>query len=122
MSETEARFLLIVASGEFVESRKGELPRPPNRTLLYQNYPNPFNASTVFRFDIDKPCEVRLRIYDAAGLLTRVLCDGYRQPGRYEEAWNGRNESGRPVASGIYFYRIETSVGNRQTRKMLLIR
>jgi hypothetical protein len=103
------------------ESRD-ELREPPDRTVLHQNYPNPFNPSTIIRYDLAHVCNARLAIYDASGALVRLLYDGYRQAGRYEEAWEGRNESGRSASSGIYFSRLETSMGVRVTRKMLLLR
>jgi hypothetical protein len=122
VSEAEARFVLIVGSKDFMDESKDELPEPPEKTALRQNYPNPFNPSTIVRYDLAHPCSVRLVIYDATGALVKVLYEGHRQAGRYEEAWDGKKKGGRSVATGIYFYRLETSGGFRQTRKMLLIR
>jgi hypothetical protein len=122
VSEAEARFLLIVGSKEFMDESEDELPRPPDRTALHQNYPNPFNPSTIIRYDLAASSSVRLVIYDASGALVKVLCDAHRQPGRYEEVWDGRNENGRFVSTGIYFSRLETAAGFGQSRKMLLIR
>jgi hypothetical protein len=120
--ETEARFLLIVGSKEFMDKSKDELPSPPIQTALYQNYPNPFNPSTMVRYDLAHQCSVRLVVYDAAGALVKVLYKGQRPAGRYEEVWDGRNERGRQVSTGIYLSRLETSTGARMTRKMLLLR
>jgi hypothetical protein len=122
VSETEARFTLIVGSAEFMDESKDELPEPPGRTVLHQNYPNPFNPSTIVRYDLARASVVRLAVYDASGALVKILCDGHREPGRYEEVWDGKNERGRRVSTGIYFSRLETGDGNPQTRKMLLIR
>jgi flagellar hook assembly protein FlgD len=63
-----------------------------------------------------------LQIFDVRGALVKVLYDGSREPGRYETIWNGDSEQGRPVATGVYFYELETSSGFRQTRKMILIK
>jgi hypothetical protein len=121
VSEAETRFVLIVGSKEFVNDN-GELPEPPARTALHQNYPNPFNPSTIVRYDLARSCSVRLVIYDASGSLVRTLYEGRRQAGRYEEVWDGTNDDGRPVSTGIYFSHLETSSGFGQTRKLALIR
>jgi hypothetical protein len=122
VSEAEARFVLIVGSKDFVDERKDELPTPPDRTVLHQNYPNPFNPSTILRYDLARACNVRLAVYDASGALVRVVYEGHRQVGRYEEAWDGRNQNGRRASTGIYFSRLEIDSGFRQTRKLLLVR
>jgi hypothetical protein len=121
VSEAEARFALVVGSAEFAESGKGELPNPPARTVLHQNYPNPFNPSTILRYDLAHACNARLAVYDASGALVKVLFNGHRQPGRYEEAWDGSNDSGRQVSTGIYFSCLETSASFKHAVKMLLI-
>ncbi len=122
VSEDNARFALVVGSAEFAESGKGELPNPPERTVLHQNYPNPFNPSTIIRYDLARADVIRLAVYDASGALVRVLFDGGRPAGRYEAVWDGRNENGRPVSTGIYFTRLRTRAGVNETRKMLLVR
>ena len=64
---------------------------------------------------------VSLRIYNVGGSLVKVVYDGYRTPGRYEVGWNGDNDRGDRVASGVYFYQLTTS-GFLQTRKMVLLK
>ncbi len=93
----------------------------PRANFLSQNYPNPFNPSTSIRFGLKEAADVDLRIYDAAGRLVRVLVDEQRKAGAYDELWNGRDNEGREVASGIYFYRLEAGAF-MQTRKMVLLR
>lgn len=94
-------------------------PRVPAE--LRQNYPNPFNPVTTIVFELSVSGNVSLRIYDTAGRLVRELVNERRSAGRHEEAWDGRDSSGRVVASGIYFYRLDAGSFAR-TRKMVLLR
>jgi hypothetical protein len=98
-----------------------ETPDTPLASYLSQNFPNPFNPLTRIDFGLKARGAVSLRIYDVAGRLVRVLVDEERGAGHYTEEWNGRDNNGRTVASGIYFYAIEAG-GFRQTRKMVLLR
>ncbi|MCH7549318.1 MAG: T9SS type A sorting domain-containing protein, partial [Candidatus Krumholzibacteriota bacterium] len=93
----------------------------PTRTVLRPNYPNPFNPSTVIRYDLAVASQVELRIYDVTGALVKVLESARRPAGRYEVVWGGRNERGRSVASGVYFYRLKAGQFT-QTRKMILLK
>ena len=98
-----------------------DTPKAPASSYLAQNYPNPFNPTTRIAFGLSAPGSVLLRIYDASGRLVRVLVNDERRAGRYEETWDGRDSSGRAVASGIYFYRFVTG-SFKETRKMALMR
>jgi hypothetical protein len=98
-----------------------ETPKAPEASYLSQNFPNPFNPATKIEFGLSAPANVRVRIYDAAGRLVRVLAEGARPAGRYSELWNGRDARGGAVASGIYFYRLEAGPFTK-TRKMVLLR
>jgi flagellar hook assembly protein FlgD len=89
--------------------------------MLRQNVPNPFNPSTIIGYDIAEAGEVTLAVYDVAGALIAVLEKTYREPGRYEKGWNGENQRGEKVASGVYFCRL-AAPGFAQTRKMLLLK
>ncbi len=101
--------------------------------ILQQNYPNPFNPVTNIKFRIaDFPNGaggfVALRIYDMMGRTVRTLIQRRLSPGEYEVQWDGTNDTGQPVASGVYFYRLATyplnppSKGVSQYRKMILLR
>jgi hypothetical protein len=94
---------------------------PPARTTLYQNYPNPFNPTTVISFDLAKPGYVRLDVFDVAGRRVATLVDGNQPAGTAEVAWNGGDANGRPVSSGVYFYRLLAD-GMAQTKKMVLLK
>jgi hypothetical protein len=100
----------------------GDDPMPlPDATFLAQNWPNPFNPSTTIAFGLKTGGHVSLRIYDASGRLVKTLIDGSMQAGRYEKNWNGRDNEGSIVSSGVYFYRLVTN-GFGETRKMILLR
>jgi hypothetical protein len=96
-------------------------PAIPDRFALHQNVPNPFNPTTVIRYDVPAGGgHVTLRIYDVAGRLVRTLVDGVQEAGVKSLVWNGANNSGSRVSTGVYFYRL-TAPGFEQTRKMVLI-
>ena len=84
---------------------------------LDQNFPNPFNSGTVIRFALPSAQRVELAIFNAAGQKVAALLEGDRQPGTYSINWDGRDDGGYELASGMYFYRLTTQV---KTRKLLL--
>jgi hypothetical protein len=89
---------------------------------LGQNYPNPFNPTTTIRYQVRETGPVTLRIYNVAGQLVRTLVDGEVRAGVVHQArWEGRNDSGQPVSSGVYFYKL-TAKGFTQTRKMVILK
>ena len=94
---------------------------PPNE--LAQNHPNPFNASTTIGYSIKETGHVTLKIYTVAGELVRTLVDERRGPiaGGYAVTWNGRNNLGDPVSSGVYFCRL-LAKNFSQTKKMVLLK
>ena len=120
-SADDARFSLVVGSAEFVERELDRRTDTPRTTALQQNYPNPFNPSTIIRYELARAGNVELKVYDVSGALVKTLESTYRVPGRYEVGWDGDNEAGQNVSSGIYFYRLATP-WTTQTRKMTLIK
>lgn len=88
---------------------------------LHPNYPNPFNPATNIVFDIANTAEVHLDIFDIVGNKVRTLVDNILPAGEHRLQWDGHDNSGKAVASGIYFYRIEVGKAS-QTRKMHLLR
>ncbi len=100
----------------------------PKAYKLYQNYPNPFNPTTKILFAVyDSHYTVpglihtTLKIYNIRGELVRTLADGPKRAGEYEVIWNGRDEDGSQVASGIYFYQLKIE-GYCETKKMILVK
>jgi hypothetical protein len=91
------------------------------RNRLLQNSPNPFNPETEIRFELAATSDVSITVFDAVGRLIRVLEGGNRPAGVHAVRWNGRDDSGQPVSSGVYFYRMKSSNFD-QTRKMVLLK
>ncbi len=98
-----------------------EPPAVERAVRLDQNVPNPFNPSTRIAFTLAEPGTISLKIFDVAGRLVRVLASGQFTAGPHVEMWDGRDPSGRAVASGIYFYRLDAGAV-LQTRKMVVAR
>ncbi len=107
-----------------VEATPGALP---SAYSLSQNYPNPFNATTLIRYAIpDRDIEVRphrttLQVYNILGQEVKTLVDEEQIPGHYFLSWDGRDSSGRELASGVYFYRMEAG-DYKVTKKMVLLK
>jgi WD40 repeat protein len=116
----EARSPTVVEDAE--QEATVSLARPATYTLA-QNIPNPFNPQTTIRYALPNQAEIRLGIYDLTGRRVRTLVRGVHQPGRYSVVWDGRDQDGQEVASGIYLYRLEVmDRGVVETRRMLLVR
>jgi hypothetical protein len=98
-----------------------EEPGTPAADFLAQNYPNPFNPATTITFGLRKCSHVSLSIYDSSGRLVRSLIDGNCDAKLHRIEWDGTDDGGRPLASGIYFYTI-TAGDFVQARKMVLLR
>ena len=90
-------------------------------TLLSQNAPNPFTTRTTIEFSIVNPGYTSLKIYSINGRLVKTLVNDYMEKGPYTRTWDGRDENGQTVASGIYFYRLESG-GIYRTNKMVITR
>lgn len=92
------------------------------RFILHQNTPNPFNPSTSIRYEVALGGgHITLRVYDVNGRLVNTLVDKAETAGQKFVTWDGRNNTGRATATGVYFYRL-TAPGFEQTRKMLLVK
>ncbi|UCF05459.1 MAG: T9SS type A sorting domain-containing protein [bacterium] len=99
----------------------GETPEAPLASFLEQNVPNPFNPATTIHFGLEKTGHVSLWIYDVAGRFIRVLVDEMREANVYDEVWDGIDNGGNAVASGVYFYQLRSGTF-RETKKMVLLR
>jgi hypothetical protein len=93
----------------------------PSVFALKQNYPNPFNPSTTILYDVPEDTKLNLTIYNLLGQKVKALYSGNQLAGTYRTIWNGTNDREQTVASGIYFYRLETQ-SFVKTQKMLLIK
>lgn len=98
----------------------------PQRFELSQNYPNPFNPTTRIQFRVSSlefgnPAQTTLKVYNILGQLVRTLVDEEKMPGKYKINWDGKDDSGKEVGSGIYFYQLRTR-DYTDTKKMVLLR
>ncbi len=94
---------------------------PVTRVQLHQNVPNPFNPATMIQFDVPRAAGVRLNIYNVSGRLVRSLLDRTVGEGTHETRWDGTNDRGELVGSGVYFYRLEVGAASL-TKKMVLLK
>ena len=94
----------------------------PPTFYLKQNYPNPFNPETVIEFSLNKTQHIKLAVYNVTGQLIRVMENTLKSSGNHKVHWDGRDDKGRLVSSGIYYYILETDLGLSQTKKAILIR
>jgi len=121
LNRTQAReFEVYGKFKESVSSLENVLPHAHVKFELQQNYPNPFNPSTVIRYQLSKSSHVHLVIYNLLGQKVRTLVDRTKSIGNHSVSWDGKDETGKMLASGIYVYQIGTEVGS-QTRKMILL-
>jgi hypothetical protein len=93
----------------------------PSEYLLAQNYPNPFNPITQISFDIPTAGNVNIEVYNLLGQKINTLVSGYKDVGHYTVTWNATDESGQPVPSGVYFYRLTTN-NHSETKRMMLLK
>ncbi|MBI2505938.1 MAG: T9SS type A sorting domain-containing protein [Candidatus Latescibacteria bacterium] len=92
----------------------------PQSFTLSQNYPDPVNSDTVIRFALPASAEVALSVYNLAGQRVAVLAEGVRGAGSYTVRWDGRDEKGHELASGVFLYRLRA--GEKvETRKLALV-
>lgn len=99
----------------------GDREALPEEFQINQNYPNPFNPSTTIYYALPQASEVELMIFDVMGRRVRTLMDRRQQAGRYAVTWDGRNEHGEVIASGVYLYQLRAGTFV-QTRRMTLMR
>jgi hypothetical protein len=103
-----------------VEDEDGEISLPTYFSL-YDNYPNPFNPETQIEYYMPFECHVKLEIFNILGQRIRILVDEYQSGGENSVVWDGKDDNGEEVASGVYFYKLEAEEFS-QTKKMVLIR
>ena len=119
LADKVASARLLIGTKHYLD---GEMPEPlPTVFALEQNFPNPFNPLTTISFALPKPDHVLLQVFNILGQKVQTLVDEDLQAGQYVKVWNGEDEDGRPMASGIYFYRMETPEFI-QCRKMMLLK
>ena len=113
-----ARWTTDMSTGVLSESEGDQLPAT---FKLKQNYPNPFNSSTAIGFQNQTSSRVTLTVYNALGRRVRTLVDGVLPGGRHTVIWDGADDAGHMVSSGVYFYSVSAE-GILQSRKMVLLK
>ncbi len=88
---------------------------------LDQNRPNPFNPVTTISYSLPSAADVKIEIYNAAGKLVRTLVDGRQEAGEKSAVWDGTNDVGQKVASGVYMYRLSAD-GRVSDKRMVLLK
>ena len=111
---------VVVVTSTGIKEIGSDGVKPAGYELL-GNYPNPFNATTDIRFITPYEGDVKIEIFNIKGQLIKTLVDGYIKPGIYSKTWDGSNNSGNEVSSGVYFCKL-TAGGNVDTRKMVLMK
>ncbi len=104
--------------GEFIT--KADEPTQPDQFVLHPNFPNPFNPETTLKFKLAKPAPVTLHIYDMLGRRVRTLVNGRTSAERHQIVWDGRDDSGAPVSSGVYIARLVAGEQRRSIKMMLI--
>ena len=93
----------------------------PSTFALHQNYPNPFNPVTTIQYHVPDNGPVTIIIYDLTGRKIKTLVTQFSTPGRYSIIWNGTNDFGKSISSGMYFYRMEAP-GFKSVKKLMLVK
>tara|TARA_A100001011_G_scaffold51158_1_gene49106 strand:- start:192 stop:1178 length:987 start_codon:yes stop_codon:yes gene_type:complete len=93
----------------------------PEQVTLYQNYPNPFNPSTTIKFSLMENAKISLSIIDLNGKLISTLFEGYQNAGNKLFTWDGTNQLGQKITTGVYIYRLQVN-GVDQNRKMIYLK
>lgn len=114
------------------EVSPAEQPSLPTAFALHHNYPNPFNPETFIAYDLPNACLVTVEIFNTVGQRIRLVSSQVQGPGRANVVWDGHNDQGKAMGSGVYFYQVtalavENKASNQQiqfqqTKKMLLVK
>lgn len=118
-TESAAWFRAEIARGDAAGVGPGR--EVPAEARLWQSAPNPFATSTMLRFSVARSQRVNIGIYDVTGRLITTLFDGEVSRGTHQAQWDGKDDGGRDVSSGVYFFRLETE-GNCFVRRAVLLR
>jgi hypothetical protein len=125
-NQTRQQFRLVAGKQEYVEKNTNGIPLIAVAHQLEQNYPNPFNPSTFIHYTIGHSGIVQLEIYNVLGQKVRGLRNELQQIGSYNAEWDGKDDAGEAVASGVYFYKITVTNNNEklftETKKMVLMK
>ncbi len=120
-SENHRTYLDSLNAITSIKNRNIDFSDTPGRVVLQQNFPNPFNPTTIIELSLPVAGQVNLYIYDISGNMIKLLINGQIEAGYKSVEWNGTNEQGQAVSSGVYFYRIEAGTFT-ETKSMILLK
>lgn len=125
-NESRRNFRLIAGKKEYIEKNTQGIPLIAVDYALMQNYPNPFNPSTQIRYTLGHSGNISLDIYNVLGQRVRSLVNTIQQIGTYELEWDGKDDAGNTVSTGVYFYKLSViSNGEKtftETKKLMLLK
>ena len=113
--------LLRVRGQDLTTAIENDVRRLPEVFALEQNYPNPFNAQTLIPYQLPHRAPVELTVYNMAGQRVKRLVGTVQDRGHYNVSWQGKDEKGRPVGSGVYLFRLRAG-SFEQTRRLLVLK
>ena len=114
-----ARYSLLIGNGTYIDQQLQTLL--PEHLVLTQNYPNPFSTSTTIEYFLPRAQHVHLAVFDMLGRKLLVLTDGQQDQGIHQFIWDGRGPGRYTLPDGVYFLRLTTSSGERETLKVLKV-
>lgn len=118
---TEVEYAVMICPKPTAVEGEEEAALTPKDFELYQNFPNPFNAETLIKFDLRRPAEVSLAIYNVLGQKVKTFVKGRSQAGLQSIRWDGTDEKGNDLSTGIYFYQLK--VGEvKETKRLVLLK
>ncbi len=120
INEVEYGILTGIEDSKNSDPRKLILSNPPSSLKLLQNYPNPFNLVTAITIKIETSQHIKLEIFNINGRIIKQIINATLSVGAYTFFWNGKNEFGRPMSSGIYYYRLQAGKYVSVKRMVLL--
>jgi hypothetical protein len=118
---TEVEYAVMICPKPTAVEEEEEGAITPKDFELYQSYPNPFNNQTIIKYDLLKSCQVSLTVYNILGQKVKTLVEGYQVAGSKVVNWDGKDERGKDLASGIYFYQLKAG-DLTQTKRMVLLK
>jgi hypothetical protein len=122
LEQGETRLLKVIVGTERYAQKNNEgIPLRNYKTELRSNYPNPFEKTTTLEYTLAEERSVRIEIYNVLGQRVRTLVEERKSAGLHRVQWEGRNEYGTRVGSGVYFYRIEAG-DFTNSKKMVIVR
>jgi len=119
--QTQRYYKLVVGTEAFVQQNSDEIPLVPLEFELFQNYPNPFNAITNIAFNLPKRMHVSVKIYNILGQRVKTLIDEEVRGGAHKIQWDGKNDQGNLISSGLYIVRLQAK-DRAAVKKLLLIK